>query len=57
MSTPKELAPEEDQGVALALVKTPQIANLDYLEQATQSLYQKACATSPKSPMSSSSMA
>ena len=41
MSTPKELAPEEDQGVALALVKTPQIANLDYLEQATQTLYQK----------------
>jgi multidrug efflux pump len=40
-STPKELAPEEDQGVALALVKTPQVANLDYLEQATQSLFDK----------------
>ncbi len=41
ISTPKELAPEEDQGVALALVKTPQVANLDYLEQATQSLFEK----------------
>jgi multidrug efflux pump len=40
-STPKELAPEEDQGVALALVKTPQVANLDYLEQTTQALYEK----------------
>jgi hydrophobe/amphiphile efflux-1 (HAE1) family protein len=41
VSTPRELAPEEDQGVALALVKTPQVANLDYLEQTTQALYQK----------------
>ena len=38
-STPKELAPEEDQGILLALVKTPQLGNLDYLEHATQALY------------------
>jgi multidrug efflux pump len=38
-STPKELAPEEDQGILLALIKTPQSGNLDYLEQATQTLY------------------
>ena len=30
MSTPQELAPDEDQGVLFALVKTPQYANLDY---------------------------
>ena len=41
VTTPKELAPEEDQGVALALIKTPQIANLDYLEHATQTFYEK----------------
>jgi hydrophobe/amphiphile efflux-1 (HAE1) family protein len=35
MSTPKELAPEEDQGTIFALVKSPQYANLDYLEKAT----------------------
>jgi len=40
-STPKELAPEEDQGILLALVKTPQVGNLDYLEQATQTLFEK----------------
>jgi len=34
-STPKELAPEEDQGIILALIKTPQYANLDYMEKAT----------------------
>ncbi|HXW20287.1 MAG TPA: efflux RND transporter permease subunit [Roseiarcus sp.] len=39
LSTPKELAPEEDQGIALALVKTPQSSNLDYLEHATYGLY------------------
>ena len=39
MSTPKELAPEEDQGVLFPLVKTPQYANLDYLEQTTDKLY------------------
>jgi hydrophobe/amphiphile efflux-1 (HAE1) family protein len=38
-STPKELAPEEDQGVLLAIVKTPQSGNLDYLESATQKLW------------------
>jgi hydrophobe/amphiphile efflux-1 (HAE1) family protein len=35
-STPKELAPEEDQGVVFIVAKTPQYANLDYLEKATQ---------------------
>ncbi len=35
VTTPKELAPEEDQGILFNLVKTPQYANLDYLEQAT----------------------
>ena len=35
MSTPKELAPEEDQGAIFALIKSPQYANLDYLEKAT----------------------
>jgi multidrug efflux pump len=39
VSTPKELAPEEDQGIALALVKTSQSSNLDYLERATDALY------------------
>ena len=35
VSTPKELAPEEDQGSIFALIKTPQYANLDYMEKAT----------------------
>ncbi|WP_395696699.1 efflux RND transporter permease subunit [Methylocella sp.] len=35
MTTPRELAPEEDQGAIFALVKAPQYANLDYLEHAT----------------------
>src|SRR5258708_8513842 len=39
-STPRELAPEEDQGILLSLVKTPQVGNLDYTEQATQRLYE-----------------
>jgi len=39
MTTPKELAPEEDQGVLFSIVKTPQYANLDYLEHTTQELY------------------
>ena len=38
-TTQKELAPEEDQGILFTLVKTPQYANLDYLEDATQQLY------------------
>ncbi len=38
LTTPRELAPEEDQGFILSLVKTPQIANLDYTEQATHVL-------------------
>jgi len=37
-STPKELAPEEDQGFLLSIVKTPQSANLDYTERATMML-------------------
>ncbi|VFU08233.1 efflux RND transporter permease subunit [Methylocella tundrae] len=35
VTTPKELAPEEDQGVIFILVKSPQYANLDYMEKAT----------------------
>ncbi len=34
----KELAPAEDQGIIFNLVKTPQIGNLDYLEQVTGQL-------------------
>jgi multidrug efflux pump len=34
-STPKELAPEEDQGIVFTQIKTPQYANLDYMEKAT----------------------
>ena len=41
-STPRELAPEEDQGILLSLVKTPQVGNLDYIEKATQKLYSEA---------------
>ena len=32
LSTPQELAPEEDQGILLTLVKIPQVGNLDYTE-------------------------
>ncbi len=39
-TTRRELAPEEDQGILFTLVKTPQYANLDYLEDATQKLYE-----------------
>ncbi|MDB5596954.1 MAG: acriflavin resistance protein [Hyphomicrobiales bacterium] len=39
VTTPKELAPEEDQGILFVLVKTPQYANLDYLESTTDTLY------------------
>ena len=39
MSTPRELAPEEDQGILLSLVKTPPVGNLDYTEKATQKLW------------------
>ena len=38
-STPRELAPEEDQGILLSLIKIPQVGNLDYTEKATQTLY------------------
>jgi len=37
-TTPQELAPEEDQGILLTLVKIPQIGNLDYTEQGTKRL-------------------
>ena len=40
MTTQRELAPEEDQGILFTLVKTPQYANLDYLEESTQQLNQ-----------------
>ncbi len=39
MTTPRELAPEEDQGILLSIVKAPQYANLDYLESTTQALW------------------
>lgn len=35
-STPRELAPEEDQGFLLSIIKAPQYANLDYLERQTE---------------------
>ncbi|HEY8190816.1 MAG TPA: efflux RND transporter permease subunit, partial [Alphaproteobacteria bacterium] len=40
MTTPKELAPEEDQGILFTVVKTPEYANLDYLERASATLYE-----------------
>ncbi len=42
VSTPRELAPEEDQGALFALIKAPQLGNRDYMEQATQALYDEA---------------
>jgi hydrophobe/amphiphile efflux-1 (HAE1) family protein len=39
LTTPRELAPEEDQGFLITLIKTPQISNLDTMEEATQHLY------------------
>jgi hydrophobe/amphiphile efflux-1 (HAE1) family protein len=39
MTTQRELAPEEDQGILFSIVKTPQYANLDYLEDATKKFY------------------
>ncbi|HXZ14738.1 MAG TPA: efflux RND transporter permease subunit, partial [Roseiarcus sp.] len=41
LSTPRELAPEEDQGILLTLVKIPQLGNLDYTEQATSRLLEE----------------
>ncbi len=38
-TTQSELAPEEDQGILFNIVKTPQSANLDYLEQVTADIY------------------
>jgi hydrophobe/amphiphile efflux-1 (HAE1) family protein len=35
----KELAPEEDQGILFNLIKTPPTANIDYLEQVNDHLY------------------
>ena len=46
-SIPTALAPEEDQGILFTLVKTPQYANLDYLEDSTQQLY-KVYSTVPE---------
>ena len=56
-STPRELAPEEDQGILLTLIKAPQIGNLDYIEKATQKLYSEVRRRSRKSRTSSSSTA
>ena len=47
MTSQKELAPEEDQGILFNIVKSPQAANLDYLEQATAELH-KVFATVPE---------
>jgi len=41
VTTPRELAPEEDQGILLSLIKTPQNANLDYTEKATDRLFKE----------------
>jgi hydrophobe/amphiphile efflux-1 (HAE1) family protein len=41
MTTPRELAPEEDQGVLFSMVKTPQYGNLNYVEEATNKLYEQ----------------
>ena len=57
LSTPKELAPEEDQGVLLTLVKTPQCGNLDYLERATDKLWEITKTVNEKPRISSSSTA
>ena len=38
MTSQSELAPEEDQGILFNIVKSPQTANLDYLEQSTGEL-------------------
>ena len=38
VTSQKELAPEEDQGILFNIVKVPQTANLDYLEQTTGEL-------------------
>ena len=38
VTAPKELAPEEDQGVLFMIAKAPQSANLNYLEHATDRL-------------------
>jgi hydrophobe/amphiphile efflux-1 (HAE1) family protein len=38
LTSQSELAPEEDQGILFNIVKTPQTANLDYLEQSTGEL-------------------
>ena len=38
VSTPKELAPQEDQGIVFSLVQAPESTNLDYLEATTERL-------------------
>ncbi|MFN4088967.1 MAG: multidrug efflux RND transporter permease subunit [Alphaproteobacteria bacterium] len=40
LSTPQELAPEEDQGIVFTIVSTPRYANLDYMERTTAQLYE-----------------
>jgi multidrug efflux pump len=47
VTSQKELAPVEDQGILFSIVKTPQAANLDYLEQATGELH-KVFSTVPE---------
>ncbi|MFO1088639.1 MAG: MexW/MexI family multidrug efflux RND transporter permease subunit [Hyphomicrobiales bacterium] len=40
VTTQKELAPDEDQGILFVVAKSPQYANLDYLEHYTDQLAQ-----------------
>jgi multidrug efflux pump len=40
VTTPKELAPEEDQGWFMTIVSTPEYANLDYLVRQTEAMYE-----------------
>ncbi len=41
MSTQRELAPEEDQGFIISILKAPQYANLNYMEQTTDEFNKK----------------
>ncbi|MBS0244168.1 MAG: efflux RND transporter permease subunit, partial [Proteobacteria bacterium] len=39
LTSQRELAPEEDQGILLSTIKAPQYANLDYIEHSTSDLF------------------
>ncbi len=57
VSTPKELAPDEDQGFLLMLAKAPQYSNLDYLENTTGRPAERSSIRSRKRTMPLPSMA